>query len=196
VIAKSRRRKLVFTAVFCYELVIMIRLSPVLVALLCGSTGVAQEFTTVLSGTNEVPPNSSTVVGTAYLRIGVSSDPYILVINITLPCGRWPAGIHGPAPAGAIGPRIADFGTGRCIINRDGTRSSQWVVGIETPLQSNQIAQAKAGLWYINVTSELFPDGEVRGQLLPIDSDGDGIPDYLDQCPATHPGALVRWRRV
>jgi len=92
-----------------------------------------------------------------------------------------------------VGPRIFDFGPGRCATNRDGTivGLSQWAVLVTRPLDTNQIAQLRAGEWYVSVSSDLFPDGEVRGQLLPVDSDGDGVPDYLDQCPQTPAIALV-----
>ncbi len=190
---KRRRRRLVFTGAFCYELVIMVRLSGILVVILCASTGFSQEFVAVLSGTNEVPPNASTVVGGASLRLGTFAGPDTFGCRIALPCGRWRAGIYGPASEGAVGPRIFDFGPGRCATNRDGTidANSKWAVLVTRPLDTNQIAQLRAGEWYVNVSSDLFPDGEVRGQLLPLDSDNDGVPDYLDRCPETPASALV-----
>jgi len=36
-----------------------------------------------------------------------------------------------------------------------------------------------------------LPDYEIRGQILPLDSDSDGVPDYLEQCPDTPAGAVV-----
>ena len=45
-----------------------------------------------------------------------------------------------------------------------------------------------SGLLYVE--AEGF-GGHIRGQILPTDSDGDGVPDYLDQCPNTSPESLV-----
>ena len=45
-----------------------------------------------------------------------------------------------------------------------------------------------AGLLYVNAEGSA---GHIRGQILPADSDGDGVPDYLDQCPDTSPESLV-----
>src|SRR5207247_4684057 len=41
---------------------------------------------------------------------------------------------------------------------------------------------------------EAWPDPDItdaRQQLTPVDSDGDGVPDGLDQCPNTPVGAAV-----
>jgi hypothetical protein len=49
------------------------------------------------------------------------------------------------------------------------------------------------GLWYVNVPTIAFPDGELRGQILPVipDADGDGVPEHQDQCPDTPPSTVV-----
>ena len=35
-------------------------------------------------------------------------------------------------------------------------------------LTTAQISDLMAGLWYVNVTSSAFPDGEIRGQIQPV----------------------------
>jgi hypothetical protein len=47
-----------------------------------------------------------------------------------------------------------------------------------------------AGLWYFDLV-EVVAGIELRGQILPVDSDGDGVPDVRDACPGTTPGAVV-----
>jgi len=102
------------------------------------------------------------------------------------------ASIHGPASPG----ENADP-----LFNLDGPFFVPPVPGIgggggtdfegSRTLTSEEISQLLAGRWYVNVRSTDFPDGELRGQILPTDRDGDGVPDYLDQCPDTPQGAVV-----
>jgi len=33
---------------------------------------------------------------------------------------------------------------------------------------ANQISDLEGGLWYINIHSSVFPNGEIRGQILPV----------------------------
>ncbi|MCI0746032.1 MAG: hypothetical protein L0Y58_11550 [Verrucomicrobia subdivision 3 bacterium] len=44
------------------------------------------------------------------------------------------------------------------------------------------------GLLYVSVFTGA---GEIRGQILPMDSDGDGVPDFQDMCPDTLPNDPV-----
>ena len=39
-------------------------------------------------------------------------------------------------------------------------------VGILGPLTVVQLAELTGGLWYVNIHSNLFPGGEIRGQIL------------------------------
>jgi hypothetical protein len=64
---------------------------------------------------------------------------------------------------------------------------------ILTPSQVNDLL---AGKWYVHISAtnslgEDYPNGQIRGQILVPDSDGDGITDWLDQCPNTPKGAVV-----
>jgi hypothetical protein len=63
-------------------------------------------------------------------------------------------------------------------------------------LSGEQVGELLAGQWYVDATSAttegtVLPDYEIRGEILPLDSDSDGVPDYLDQCPDTPAGAVV-----
>jgi hypothetical protein len=40
--------------------------------------------------------------------------------------------------------------------------------GCVGPLTGKQMSNLKKGLFYLNVHSEMFPAGEIRGQVLPI----------------------------
>lgn len=115
-----------------------------------------------LSGANEVPAVTSDGSGTfqgAY-------DDATNVLSYTV---TWELGnpddetvgmhFHGPAEptesAGVAKP-IEGFTT----------ESSGSFTGTTTPLSAQEEADLKAGLWYINVHSTSFPNGELRGNLL------------------------------
>jgi hypothetical protein len=68
-------------------------------------------------------------------------------------------GIFGPAPRGAVGARIAAI-----TLPVSGLASDQIVAGpfAITPVQAQQLA---SGRWYVQVASEEFPQGEIRGQI-------------------------------
>ena len=109
-----------------------------------------------LNGAREVPPNASTAGG--YLTAEYSTVTHILkwrlVVNgLSAPITR--ASFHGPDAMGterAIVPLNLPF---------DGTTH----VGGAT-LTPQQAADLLAGRWYIDVRTEKFPGGEIRGQVL------------------------------
>lgn len=120
----------------------------------------ATTFTVFLSGTNEVPPNGSLVVGQGWVTLDGK------VINFAFGSFRYPfsptfAGIYGPARPGENGPPIVgDLAS--AIFPPEGL-----VYGGGWELTRAQIGQLKAGLLYVNIKSVQFPDGEIRGQILP-----------------------------
>jgi hypothetical protein len=63
-------------------------------------------------------------------------------------------------------------------------------------LNNSQAQELLAGHWIITIAAN--GNGgipvlglAIRGRILPLDSDHDGIPDYKDQCPNTPPGEAV-----
>jgi hypothetical protein len=62
------------------------------------------------------------------------------------------AHIHGPAAVGVLGPILFPLPTGQ-------------VSDFEIALSPGQATDLKNGLWYVNVHSNNFPNGEIRGQL-------------------------------
>ena len=63
-------------------------------------------------------------------------------------------------------------------------------------LTRKQVVELQTGQWFANATFATtdevpLPYDTIRGQILPVDSDEDGVPDYLDQCPNTPSAAIV-----
>ena len=70
------------------------------------------------------------------------------------------AGLYGPAHPGKEGHLISG--------NLGWAISPPYIVyGGAVELTPSQIAQLRAGLLYVNIKSAQFPDGEVRGQIIP-----------------------------
>lgn len=45
--------------------------------------------------------------------------------------------------------------------------------------------------WAVTTEGNGIPNSEARGQFLPMDYDGDGVPNYMDFCPHTSAGTVV-----
>lgn len=107
-----------------------------------------------LSGASEVPPNKSTAKGSG--EIAVMSDGMVSG-SITV-SGMTPTAAHVHDGASGV--------NGPVIIKLDRTASG-FAVPAGAKFTDEQLAKFKAGNTYINVHSEAFPPGEIRGQLTP-----------------------------
>ncbi len=158
---------------------------PVLILALVALAGVAQAdplvFTTTLSGTNEVPANASPGTGTAVVVI----DGHMMTINITfsgLQGNTTASHIHCCTPPGANAqvatttPTFPGFplGVQSGFYSRtfDLTLASSYNPafitshgGTVTQAEADLVAGIIAGQAYLNVHTNLFPGGEIRGQL-------------------------------
>jgi hypothetical protein len=65
----------------------------------------------------------------------------------------------------------------------------------DLPITDFSISGLLSGLWRITAVFKPSSDPEswivLRGQILAVDTDGDGVSDYLDACPSTPIGAGV-----
>lgn len=107
-----------------------------------------------LAGTQEVPPNTSPAKGSGQITVmpdgSVSGSITVSGMNPTV------AHIHDGAP-GKNGP---------VIVKLDRTDGG-FAVPAGTKFTEAQLADFNAGNTYVNVHSETFPPGEMRGQLTP-----------------------------
>ncbi|HSE30179.1 MAG TPA: PQQ-dependent sugar dehydrogenase, partial [Pyrinomonadaceae bacterium] len=113
----------------------------------------SQLFIANLTGTQEVPPNNSSAMGTATLLLSPDEKTARVSLHFSgLTSAQTDAHIHGPAPAGVAAPVIIDLPDGQ-------------IDDFEISLTTAQVQDLKTGLWYVNVHSSNFPTGEIRGQF-------------------------------
>ncbi len=128
-------------------------------ATLLAGSGLAQaeilNFKTDLKATEEVPPAADSK-GTGTATFTLDTDTRMLTWEVAaknLTGNATAAHIHGPAKAGETAPPLIDI-------------SAIWEKG-SMALTDAQIADLRAGRTYINVHTDKYPDGEIRGQLAP-----------------------------
>src|SRR5438477_2494761 len=158
------------------------------------SSGQEGNFIAYFWGENEIPPNHSTTraQGSFYLDgnflnyIVSLSDPFFMPTD---------AGIYGPARPGTSGPMLFDWPrVHHGIPDPNGQGGGLYYSG-GINLTAEEISQLEAGLWYVNIKSAAFPNGEIRGQICPqtpdSDCDFDGVPNKDDLCPNTPPNSVT-----
>lgn len=119
------------------------------------------EFRSTLDGASEVPPVATAASGwfEAVYRPSTKVLEYRLnVVKLSGPVTM--AYLHGPAGPGANAEKVAPI---NIPFYADGSTISNGAT-----LTEGQAAEVLAGLWYVNVRTEKFPDGEIRGQILPL----------------------------
>jgi uncharacterized repeat protein (TIGR01451 family) len=110
-------------------------------------------FVAQLNGTQEVPPNNSPATGTAALLLSPDETTARVSLNFTgLSSAETVAHIHGPGAAGAIAPVLFPLPQGEFS-------------DFEIALTPSDAQNLKNGLLYMDVHSNTFPTGEIRGQF-------------------------------
>lgn len=110
-------------------------------------------FKTELTGMAEVPSNESMATGTAEVTLDTEANTVTWTYTRDKLSGDMTAAhIHGPATATENAPPVIDTMTE--TMNGSG------------PITDVQAAEMIAGMYYFNVHTADFPDGEMRGQLI------------------------------
>ncbi len=112
-----------------------------------------------LAGAYEVPPTASR--GSGYFEAVYRPSTKVLEYRLNLQGLSGPITmgyLQGPAAPGENGPQVAP-------INIPIYGQTIWD-GVT--LTDEQAAQVLAGQWYVNVKTLQYPDGEIRGQILPL----------------------------
>jgi len=122
--------------------------------LFVGSAAQAEmiKFTADLTGAAQVPPADSAATGTVEVTLDTEAKTVAWVVTTEGLSGEPTAShIHGPAAATeSAGPVIDTMAT------LEGS----------APITDEQITDLTGGMYYYNVHTEKFPDGEIRGQLM------------------------------
>ena len=114
-----------------------------------------------LSGAREVPATDSK--GEGYFEAVYRPSTKVLEYRLNLVRLSGPvrqASLHGPAAPDQNAPQVVPidvpFYADRSTVNDGVTLTEQ------------QAREVLAGLWYVNVMTDKYPDGEIRGQILPL----------------------------
>ncbi len=131
-----------------------LRIVFTLALVLLASAASAQNFTATLNGSQEVPPNASPATGSATLVLDTTANT--LSYNITysgLVAAETAAHIHGFSPPGMNSGVLHPL------------PASNPKIGVWNYMEAQE-ANIIAGLTYINIHTQMFPGGEIRGQIL------------------------------
>lgn len=109
-----------------------------------------------LSGSSEVPPVSTLASGT----LEASLVPGSQVLSWTLSY----QGLSGPLTGAHFhGPAQSNQNSGVAVPIKEPLTSSP--LNGSVTLSAAQIAELRAGNWYVNLHTAAYPDGEIRGQV-------------------------------
>jgi uncharacterized repeat protein (TIGR01451 family) len=110
-------------------------------------------FVAYLDGAQETPPHNTPARGTATLLLDKDEKTALVSLHFRdLSSTQTDAHIHGPAAVGESAPPVFDL--------PDGVFEN-----FQITLTSQQVSDLKAGLFYVNVHTQNFPAGEIRGQF-------------------------------
>jgi hypothetical protein len=142
-----------------------------------------QTFSATLSGENEVPPTESNATGVAQFQLSDGDDGQEVAysVNLTGFDDITAAHIHS-GNEGENGPIVATLSEGE---EADGDSVELQLTGnIQTndlagPLEDSEIADLvdlmNNGSAYVNVHTEIYPDGAIRGQISSGEADTVGM---------------------
>lgn len=132
---------------------------------------VVLNFTSNLSGAQEVPPTNTPATGTATSTL--TGDPGSYVFNYTVNYSNLTSGVqmghvHSPAPPGANAPVVHPLDN-LVLGTTSGTINGDWRFDDPiNPLTDTRAQQLINGLGYFNLHTTNFPSGEIRGQITAV----------------------------
>jgi hypothetical protein len=135
------------------------------------------DFSAVLLGSSEVPPNASTATGTAHVVLNDATGMLSITETFAGLIGGTASGahIHCCAAPGTNAPIQIPFtlADGFPLGATSGTFSHTYDLSTSLLLAGSVTTEAafitglESGLAYVNIHDASFPGGEIRGQLVP-----------------------------
>ncbi len=133
-----------------------------------------QKFTVSVNSQQEVPVRPSNGIGSCVVTLNLTETQFTVLCNysgVTSPVVS--SHIHDAGPVGVNGPIRFNFNY---------TGGTSGTIGPLTfAVTPAQVADLRAGRWYVNIHTQNFTGGEIRGQVkvasVPYDFDGDGRTD-------------------
>ena len=127
-----------------------------------GGTGGAANTTTFsmsLTGGQEVPVNNSAATGNVTVNLNRTTGAVTVTGQFNnLTSNATVAHIHGPAAVGEVAPPL--------ITLTVPASTSGTVTGTGT-MSNVQMTDMLGGMTYLNIHSSMYPDGEIRAQIVP-----------------------------
>jgi hypothetical protein len=136
-------------------------------------------FTAYLHGTNVVPPSLLPDTGTGVFTLEGNSLNY----SVRTPfLTGFDAVIYGPAVPGSNGPTLfaLRFKEGVPPLPPEQLGYGLWQG--TTMIRNDHIPDLVAGLWYVQLTSRYFPEGALRGQIIPVPEPNVGLMIVIGTC--------------
>lgn len=144
------------------------------VLLTCTCRAETIQFKADLKGSSEVPPNQSQATGTVVATFDTATKQLSWTGSYSgLGGPPTAAHVHGPAAVGKntglvfwITDNVGQCSAGQCTSKGDTkARPASPFQGFAT-LTDAQVSDLTAGMYYVNIHSDAYPGGELRGQLL------------------------------
>jgi len=117
-----------------------------------------------LRGSNEVPPTGSAAFGSSFITFDTINNSLTWEVNTSGIGTATLSHIHR-GPAGISGPVIINFATSASQIPNGRTSGTIDVSSLPAADLTALASASTAGGYYVNVHSQAFPGGEIRGQL-------------------------------
>ncbi|PTM93369.1 CHRD domain-containing protein [Mycoplana dimorpha] len=110
------------------------------------------KFMADMKGWSEVPPNDSAATGVGDVTVDTAAKRLTWTVTTSNLSGEPVAAhFHGPADPGKNADPVIDI--------------SDSLASGSADITDEQLADLQAGKWYLNVHTDKFPDGEIRGQV-------------------------------
>ncbi len=112
-------------------------------------------FKATINGENEIPATASVASGTATFTYNTTTFVLSGTVNYA-----------GVLPTAAHIQKGAEGVSGAIIFTVGTSPYTSPISFTSSPLTAGEITELMAGMYYVNIDSKAFPNGEIRGQII------------------------------